>query len=108
MIKLLRGERLLKKKREPRIETRLPVKLADMDGSTVNISATGVFFEMGKDQKEGSIIEFSIELSTPGGPFVLACRAEVVRVQEINGRYGIATKIISQEFQSLAINKSNQ
>jgi hypothetical protein len=63
---------------------------------------------MEKDQKEGSIIEFNIELSTPGGPFLLACQARVVRVQEINGRYGIATQIINQEFQSLAVNKSNQ
>ena len=108
MIKLFGGERLLKKKREPRIETKLPVKLGDMDGLTVNISASGVFFEMEKDQKEGSIIKFNVELNTPGGPFLLACQARVVRVQEINGRYGIATQIISQEFQSLAVNKSNQ
>ena len=108
MIKLFEGERRLKKKREPRIEAKLPVKLGDMRGSTVNISASGVFFEMEKDQKEGSTIQFNVELNTPGGPFLLVCQAKVVRVEEIDGRFGIATKIINQEFQSLAVNKSNQ
>lgn len=108
MNKLNRGRKTPTNRLEDRLPSKFPIKLAETEGLTHNISASGIFFELEKNQTEGSKIEFTIELQTPGGPLNLVCQAEVVRVQELNGKYGIAAKITSQEFQSIAVNKSNQ
>jgi PilZ domain len=88
-------------RREDRLSLRYPVKLAKASGLTHNISASGVFFELDEDQAEGTEIQFTIELQTPGGPLNLVCQAQVVRVQKQDGKFGIAAKIINQEFQAL-------
>ena len=94
------------KRQEDRVASQFPIKLADWEGLTQNISASGVFFELEKNQVEGSKIEFTIQLQTPGGSLDLVCQAEVVRVQELNGKYGIAAKIINQEFQASTAHKN--
>lgn len=104
MNKLNRSQKISADRLEERVESRLPIKLAKAQGLTYNISASGVYFELAKSQKEGSKIKFEIELNTPGGPFNLACSAQVVRVQKINGKYGIAAKIINQELLSNSAN----
>jgi len=106
--KLNRGRKTPTNRQEDRLPSKFPIKLAEAEGLTHNISASGIFFELEKNQTEGSKITFTIELQTPGGPLHLVCQAEVVRVQELNGKFGIAAKITSQEFQSIAVNKSNQ
>ena len=106
MNKLNRSQKTPTNRLEDRLASHFPIKLAEAEGVTHNISASGVFFELEKNQVEGSEIEFTIELQTPGGPLNLVCRAEVVRVQELNGKYGIAAKITSQEFQASTANKN--
>ena len=96
----------LKSRREDRLPLQYPVKLASASGLTHNISASGVFFEVDEDQSPGSEIAFTIELQTPGGPLNLVCQAQVTRVQKQNGKYGIAAKIINQEFQAVADSKN--
>lgn len=98
MNKLNRSQKPPTNRLEQRLPSQFPIKLAEAEGLTLNISASGVFFELEKNQVEGSEIAFTIELQTPGGPLSLACKAEVVRVQELNGKYRIAAKITSQEF----------
>ena len=70
-------------------------------GMTQDISATGMFLELDADQKPGSIISFWVELDTPGAKMKLVCEAEVVRVEQADGKIKVGTKIISQELQAL-------
>jgi hypothetical protein len=69
-------------------------------GVTRDISATGIFFEIDEDHKEGSSISLEIELDTPGGALKLLCDAKIVRVVKEGGRSGIAARIISQSLAS--------
>ncbi len=104
MNKLNRSQKSPANRLDDRLASRLPIKVGKAEGVTHNISASGVFFEIEKKQSEGSKIKFTIELNTPGGAFNLKCQANVVRVQELNGRYGIGAHIISQEFVSIQDN----
>lgn len=84
-----------------RIPSNLVVVENGKKGLTRDISATGVFFEIDAEHKAGSIIQFHIELDTPGGLLLLICEGEVVRVEDSNGKVGVAATILKQEIKSL-------
>ena len=86
--------------REERVSTALPVLINGKTGTTRDISASGIYFEMDDDAKAGSTINFHIELETPGGKLKMVCKAQVVRVDKKDGRSGVAAKIISQTLES--------
>ena len=79
----------------------VPIVMNGTAGITRDISATGVFFEIDEDATAGSHIEFAIELETPGGKLKLLCIAEVVRVENLGSKIGIAAEFISQKMQSM-------
>ena len=85
-----------KRDRASRVRSCLPVSINGKAGVTRDISATGIFFEIDDDHKEGSQIHFEVELETPGGPLMLVCKGKVVRVSKENGRSAVAVKIIDQ------------
>ena len=76
----------------------LRVQLPNGKGETRNISAGGVYFACDRGFEEGTAIEFVVEFdSAPGGsPMRLRCKGRVVRVDEMDGRVGVAAKIESQ------------
>jgi len=84
-----------------RIPSRLVVVENGKKGITRDISATGVFFEMDTHHQAGSAIQFHIELDTPGGKLKLVCEGEVVRVEDLNGKVGVAAKILKQEIKAI-------
>ena len=87
-------------RREERVLANFPIVLGDEKGATRDLSASGIYFEIENEQKTGSVISFVIDLDTPGGKIKVACEAEVVRVEKLSGKCGIAARIIKQEFLS--------
>ena len=90
------------KNRSPRVKAEFSVYASNgLVGRTKDISATGIFLEIDSKQKPGSIISFWVELETPGAKMKLVCEAEVVRIDQEDGKTKLGTKIISQELQAL-------
>jgi hypothetical protein len=88
--------------RAKRIKAAFPVHVSDScKGMTQDISATGIFLELDANQEPGSKISFWVELDTPGAKMKLVCEAQIVRVEQVNGKTKVATKIISQELQPI-------
>ncbi|QWD77371.1 PilZ domain-containing protein [Polynucleobacter sp. MWH-Svant-W18] len=88
--------------RAPRVKASFPVHLSgNIRGVTQDISATGIYLDLDANQEPGSIISFWVELDTAGAKMKLVCEAQVVRVEQADGRVKVGTKIISQELQAL-------
>jgi len=86
---------------DTRVNSALPVIVNGFAGKTRDISASGVFFEIDETANDvGGLIQFSVQLDTPGGMINLVCQGEVVRLEKRDGKLGIAAKIISQTMQS--------
>jgi hypothetical protein len=83
-----------RQERDPRVETRLPVRLSagGGEGITRNVSATGVYMEIGAEVAVGESIELTVELSSEQGPLWLACSGQVMRVERIEGKLGVAVR----------------
>lgn len=82
-------------RRADRVKTELPVNIDGVHGITRDISTTGVFLEVGSPYAPGSIIEFTVTLSSPTGDLMFSCEGEVLRSEELEEKYGVATKILS-------------
>ncbi len=70
-------------------------------GITRDVSASGVFFETDVNYAAGSEISFSIELDGPGGKMMLRCQGQIVRVEQRDGKVGVAAKIIESRLESV-------
>lgn len=85
---------------EPREMVSLPLDLGGgRTGTTRDISASGVYFETDVDQTPGSLVDFSIDFDTPGGPMRLKCHGTIVRTERHADRQGAAVKIIEARFE---------
>ncbi len=92
----------LRRTREERVPTARPVKLDNGTGITRNVSAAGVFFETDVDYAPDSEISFAIELDAPGGKkMMLRCQGRIVRVEQRDGKVGVAAKIIESRLESV-------
>ncbi len=87
--------------REERIPTTRPVHLDQGAGITLNVSASGVFFETDASNRSGSEISFSIELESPQGKMMLRCQGQIVRVEQKDGKVGVAAKIIESRLEQV-------
>lgn len=90
-----------KHRRRTRVSSELPTCVNGVQGVTRDISANGLFIVQNDQQEMGSRIEFWVDLDTPGGKLKLYCEGEVVRVEKMEGRFGIGVKILSQVIKSL-------
>ena len=101
MVRVISVKKRTSQNRSPRVKAEFPVYAPNgLVGRTKDISATGIFLELDSNQKPGSIISFWVELDTPGAKMKLACEAEVVRIDQEDGKTKLGTKIISQELQA--------
>ena len=89
------------KRRAPRHQGKLPVRLKDAKGITRDFSSSGIFFETDKSFTPGQPIEFTIMLehADPAGPIRMKCRGEIVRVEESGQKIGVAATIDSYSFE---------
>ena len=84
----------------PRIEPREQVTLSLQligggNGVTRDISASGLYFETDSEQQVGNLIDFEIELDTPGGPMKFKAQGQIVRVEQQDGRAGLGVKLLA-------------
>lgn len=81
---------------EPREQVTLSLQLTGgSNGVTRDISASGLYFETDSEQQVGSLIEFEIELDTPGGPMKFKAQGQIVRIEQLGGRTGAGVKLLS-------------
>ena len=83
-----------------RYRVAVPVELAQGTGITRDISASGVFFETDLSFPVNATLSFSLVLehADPGGPVRLQCQGEVVRVEQREGKMGVAVRFTSYWF----------
>lgn len=85
---------------EERVTVALPVNLGTATGTTRDVSATGVYFEVDATYALGSGMDFEVELDTPGGPMRMKCRGEIVRIEPQGRRVGVAVKITESKLEA--------
>ena len=89
---------LPERRRNKRINVALPVSLDKAMGVTRNVSASGVFFWIsGGSYKVGDQINFSLEMSGAEGRMMVKCRGVIVRIEQYEGRLGVAVKFTETE-----------
>ena len=83
-----------------RFETIIPIHLeGGVDGVTRDVSPNGVYFRADVPLNPGQPFFFTLEFTDPVGPLWLRAEGEVVRVDEFNGRRGIAARIVDSHLE---------
>jgi hypothetical protein len=95
------------KRKDERISTVLPVDLGTTTGTTRDVSASGVFFEIEATYRFGAVIEFTVELDTPGGKMLLKCEGEIVRIEPRGQRVGVAVRIVRSTLEPIATSQTS-
>jgi hypothetical protein len=83
------------KRRAVRTKIEVPVILEDGTGLTRDISVTGIYMKTARPYMPGDLLKFTLELeyAIPDGPMQFTCVGRVVRVEQLEGEYGIASTI---------------
>lgn len=82
--------------RASRVKTSIPLTTEDgVNGVITDISTAGILVELPEKKELGSVIDFSVEIKTRGGPLKLIGQGEVVRVEEDDGKFKVAAKAIA-------------
>jgi hypothetical protein len=80
---------------EERVSTALPVTLRSGEcGITRNISASGIYFETGTAPVGKGPLSLSIEFPSGAGGLTLQCIGQVVRMEDLGNRVGVAARIL--------------
>ena len=85
-----------------RFTTQLPIEMGRIPGLTCDISATGIYFETEMVQVPGSLLRLVVEVTVRGEKLKLRCDGEVVRVDQKEGKLGIAAKLKHSFFSNTA------
>ena len=90
-----RGERQF-----DRVNATITVRIeGESSGETRNLSPGGVFFVTDQPFAQGNALHFTVEFENPTGNFYLDCIGEIVRVENTEGRVGVAAKIIESRLE---------
>lgn len=92
----LQANRSRKQSRPTRINSELPTSVSGVKGVTRDVSSSGLYIVQSSQHEIGSHVDFWVDLDTPGGKLKLCCEGKVVRVEEVDGKFGIGVKILSQ------------
>lgn len=82
--------------RRTRTSSSVPASINGSIGITRDISSSGVFVVQSTRFEVGSKIDCLIDVDTSGSKMKLCCEGIVVRVERVDGRFGIGVKILSQ------------
>ncbi len=77
-----------------RFKLTLPVQWKNGAGVTRDISTSGIFIETEAAQSVGARIGLSVDF----GHTAIHCEGRVVRVEKLNGKFGIAVELTSYSF----------
>lgn len=100
MIKIEENEIAKKRRKEERISVALPVNLESTQYVTRDISPSGVYFEADESFVLGGRVDFVVEFINSVGALKLKCSGQIVRVENHNGKKGIAVKIVESVMES--------
>ena len=75
--------------------------LGGSKGLVSDVSASGLYFEIDSVQQVGSLIDFEIELDTPGGPMKLKAQGQIVRIESQGSRSGVGVKLLSSRLEAV-------
>lgn len=89
-----------KQMRRARVKSKLPTTVNGVKGFTRDISTTGLYIVQSSKIELGSHIDFFIDLDTPGGKLKWSCQGEAVRIEKVEGKYGIGVRILNQVIES--------
>jgi hypothetical protein len=93
-------------RQEERFDTTLAVRLERGSAVTRNVSANGIYFTTDVAIEAGATVSFALDFqSFPGGPLQVNCIARVVRIEEQDGKKGVAAAIQSFEFQRIPLGR---
>ena len=84
-----------------RVVAEMPVRQEGSLGTTRNVSASGVFFEIDGSVAAGSEISFAIEMQTDLGPMTMKCQGLVVRTEQRDGRMGVAVRMTESRLEAV-------
>ena len=83
------------RRRAQRYRLAVPVRLQDgSTGITRNISTSGIFFETGRAHSIGDTFTLSVHLREAS----IQCEGRVVRLEQVEGKFGIAVDLTSYRF----------
>jgi len=79
---------------QERVPTEVPVSIdGRVVGVTRNVSPSGIFFEANQGIATGGSLRFTLTFAQPTGDLLLACNGEIVRVEQSDGKVGLAVTI---------------
>lgn len=76
-------------------DTVKPLGVEGGEAQTINFSETGICFETDSEQKISSLVSLTLEFQLASKSHRLECTAEVVRIDNGNGRMGMAARLLS-------------
>ncbi len=86
-----------------RVNATIPVQFeGGVEGETRNLSPSGVFFVVDEEMKTGGSLRFTLEFDSAGGKLYMDCIGEIVRVQQTDGKIGVAAKITESRLERRA------
>jgi hypothetical protein len=89
----------MKRRKEDRVAVSLQVSMKESSYVANNISPSGIYFEVGDTFNVGEMVDFTVDLSTHSGDAILKCNGEIVRVEDQNGKIGVAVKILKSKME---------
>ena len=88
---------------QQRVSAVIPVTVGGTHaGMTRDISPSGIFFETDAKMSAGAPIHFSVTFDSPPGKLRLECTGEIVRIEDLGGRTGVAVKIVESRLERAA------
>jgi len=85
---------------EAREQISLPLKVDDgVSAVTLDVSASGLFFETDAEQQVGNLIDVEIDLDTPSGPIKFKAQGKIVRVASHGRRMGVGVELLSSRLE---------
>ena len=83
-----------------RVKAVVPIRLEHGPlGVTRDLSPGGIFFVLNAELYTGQTIRFTVEFENPTGTLYLNCVAEIVRVENVDGKSGCAARIIESRLE---------
>jgi len=83
-----------------RVNAVIPVHIeGGAEGETRNLSPQGLFFVTDRQMEAGKTLRFTIEFGSNAGTFHLDCMAEIVRIEDVDGRIGVGARIIDSRLE---------
>jgi len=87
---------------EERVNVELPVKLGGVNGTTRDVSASGISFEIDANFTPESEISFIIEMNAFGDKMLLKCKGDIVRTEARGEKIGVVVRISESVMQAVS------